>query len=510
MTSPWQAARAALDSAIPTIVEPPKCFAREVRCAGVGDGARPATRREYHHGSVGPHPFERVFAPRAIAVFGAAGRDSAGDRILRNVVAGGFAGSIHVVGATADAPPGVRSCASLAELDGEVDLAVVASPPASLEEIVRACAERRVAGAVLATSVSGATERAELDAAAARALLAGATGNAAPRAEQRRAPPPARAAQRHPHERERVPRVHRPRLPVRRNLRDRARLGGGAPGFRLLDGRGARADPRARFVEAGVPDFASPEAAVDAFALLASHARNQRLLRQVPGPLVPDAIPHLDRAGIVCRALARGRDRLTSVELRWLLAAVGVRDRDTAGQGVRGTELYVGVARDAVFGPVIRFGRGSASGLAGEAVVALPPLDTTIIQTLVRTSRIASVFTAPGGMSAPEVAAFERTLWAVSAIVSELPELRELEISPLVLARDEVYASGARAAIAPPAPGAGRYGHMAIHPYPTDVGARWQLPGDGTVRCGPSVPRTRRWRRASCATSPRTRATSGS
>ena len=37
-----------------------------------------------------PHPFERVFAPRAIAVFGAAGEDSVGARVLRNIVAGGF------------------------------------------------------------------------------------------------------------------------------------------------------------------------------------------------------------------------------------------------------------------------------------------------------------------------------------------------------------------------------------------------------------------------------------
>jgi acetyltransferase len=91
-------------------------------------------------------------------------------------------------------------------------------------------------------------------------------------------------------------------------------------------------------------------------------------------------------------------------------------------------------------------------------------------------------------MSAPEVAAFERTLWAVSAIVCELPELQELEISPLVVAGDEVYASGARASIAPPPPEAGRYGHMAIHPYPTDVGARWQLPGGVTVTVRPIRP----------------------
>jgi acetyltransferase len=245
----------------------------------------------------------------------------------------------------------------------------------------------------------------------------------------------------------------------------------------------------ARFVEAGVPEFSAPEGAVDAFGLLASYARNQRLLRQVPGPLAPDAMPHVERAREIVRAaVARGRGELTTAELQKLLATLGVRDRSAAGQRVRGTELYVGVARDAVFGPVIRFGRGSASGLAGEPVVALPPLDTAIIQTLVRTSRIAPVFTAEGGMDAPEVAAFERTLWAVSALVSELPELRELELFPVVASAREIYASGARATLAPAEPAQGRYGHMAIHPYPSDIGARWELPDGVVVKVRPIRP----------------------
>jgi acetyltransferase len=657
---------------------------------------------------VRPHPLERVLAPRSIAVFAAGGRGgSAGDRILRNVVAGGFGGALHVIGEAADAPPGVRCCASLAEVDGEVDLAVVAAPAATLADVVRACVDRRVGGAVIAAAPQGATGGAGLDADATRALRAAAargglrllgpnsvgllrpaarlnatfTNGSAPagsiglvsqsgaicataldwaaahrigfsamvslgdaldvdfgevleylaldratrsillyvetirsaraflsglrlaarlkpvvvvKAGRRRAATDGAApasddafdaavaragavrvgsidgmfaaarllATPRPVSGNRLAIVTNARGPallaadraadlgvVLPALADATRreldalLPPGRAGANPLDLLGdadperyrsaverCLADPgvdavlamlaplalarpvetaeavvaasrgrskpivacwmgeelvraaRARFVEAGVPDFPSPEAAVDAFGLLASHARNQRLLRQVPGPLASDAIPHVDRAReVVHAALARGRDLLTSEELRRLLAAIGVRDRDRAGQAVRGTELYVGVAHDAVFGPVIRFGRGSASGLVGEPVVALPPLDTTIVQTLVRTSRLAPLFAGPGGMTAPQAAAFERMLWAVSAIVSELPELRELEIAPLVVAADEVYAAGARASVAPLPPGAGRYGHMAIHPYPTDVGARWPLADGVTI-----------------------------
>ena len=659
-----------------------------------------------------PHPFERVFAPRAIAVFGAAGEDSVGARVLRNIVAGGFAGAIHAIG---DAPlerlPGVRSCTSLAEVHGEVDLAIIASSVTALPAIVRACAERGVGGAVIPVGGLDAA-RGSADERATRALLAEAArgglrlvgpnsiglvrpgvrlnatftnGSASPgslalvsqsgaicataldwaaahrigfstvvslgdaldvdvgemleylaldratksillyvetvrsarafvsglRLAARFKPVVVVKAGRHGARANgassddafdaalartgavRVSSIERMfaaaqllatpravsgnRLAILTNARgpsllavdraselgvvvpplaDETRLkldaalpavGSHANPVDLLgDADPARygeavelclADPNvdavlamlapqalakpsesaeavvaasrgkakpiiacwmgeelvrsahARFREAGIPEFAAPENAVEAFGLLASYARNQRLLRQVPGPLAPEAVPQLDRAReIVRRALARGRDQLTTAELQRLLAAIGVRDRSAAGQRVRGTELYVGVARDAVFGPVIRFGRGSASGLAGEPVVALPPLDTAIIQTLVRTSRDAPVLTGAEGMTAPEVAACERTLWAVSELVSELPELRELEISPLVVTAREVYASGARAAIAAPAPEAGRYGHMAIHPYPSDIGARWQLPDGVTVTVRPIRP----------------------
>lgn len=658
-----------------------------------------------------PHSFERVFAPRAIAVFGATGPASVGGRILRNVVAAGFAGAIHVIGGPGSLP-GVRSWDSLAEVEGEVDLAILATPFEALPAVVRACAERGVGGAVIPVGVSGATGAwGGGDERAMRALLADAArgglrllgpnsvglirpgarldasftnGGAIPgslglvsqsgaicataldwaaahrigfstvvslgdaldvdfgevlehlaldretksillyvetvrsaraflsglRLAARMKPVVVVKTGRHGAvegassddafdaalARTGAVRVlsiermfaaaqllatHRPvsgnRLAILTNARgpsllaaDRAAdLGVRVPPLAdetrlkldavvppvgshsnpvdlLGDADPARygaavdlclADPevdavlamlapqalakplesaeavvaasrgtakpiiacwmggelvrsaQARFVEAGIPALAAPEGAVEAFGLLASYARNQHLLRQVPGPLAPDAIPQLDRArDIVRRALARGRDQLTSGELQRLLAAIGVRDRNAAGQRVSGPELYVGVARDAVFGPVIRFGRGSAAGLAGEPVVALPPLDTVIIQTLARSSRNAHVFTAAGGMTAPEVAAFERTLWAISELVSELPEIRELEISPLVVAASDVYASGARVAIAPSAPEAGRYGHMAIHPYPSDIGARWSLPDGVTVTVRPIRP----------------------
>jgi acetyltransferase len=663
---------------------------------------------------VRPHPFERVLAPRAVAVLGA-GEGAVGRKVLENLVAGGFRGALHAVDVPGAAElPGVHACALLAEAPGDIDLAVLATPAASLREAVQACAERRVAGAILPAGLPGAAARGGGDEALARALveeasrgglrlvgpnsvglvrpparldasftnggaLAGSLGlvsqsgaicaaaldwaaahrigfsavvslgdaidvdlgevleylalDEATRAvlvylETIRSPRAllsglrlaarikpvvvVKAGRRGPSVpgeprgsddafdaalartgAVRVPTIEsmfaaatllgtpRPvsgnRLAILTNARGpgllaadraadvgvavprlsdetRARLDAALPAIGdhsnpvdLLGDAGPEryraavevclSDPgvdavlamlaphalarpletaeavvaaargkrkplvacwmgeetvrpgRARLVEAGVPELPTPEGAVEAFGILAARARGQELLRQLPSPLPPDAMPFLDRAReLVANALDRRRTTLTTVELQRLLAAIDVRDRGASGLRVKGTELWVGVARDPIFGPVLRFGRGGGGGLAGEPVVALPPLDTAIIRTLVRSSRLAPVFAPGAGMGPAEIAAFERTLWALSELVSEVPEIRELDVGSLVVAGSEVYAGGARAELAPRTPGADRYGHMAIHPYPADLVERWQLAGGLRVTVRPIRP----------------------
>ena len=77
--------------------------------------------------------------------------------------------------------------------------------------------------------------------------------------------------------------------------------------------------------QAGIPQFNTPEAAVEAFAAVASYRRNQELLRQTPGPI--SGIPRRDlplARSIIAGALAAGREELRSVEARDLMAAYGI------------------------------------------------------------------------------------------------------------------------------------------------------------------------------------------
>ncbi|HSV69744.1 MAG TPA: bifunctional acetate--CoA ligase family protein/GNAT family N-acetyltransferase [Methylibium sp.] len=89
-------------------------------------------------------------------------------------------------------------------------------------------------------------------------------------------------------------------------------------------GETAVARARGLFIEAGIADYATPEEAVHALALLHTWRRNQEALLETPARSTLPA-PQLDAArAIVAAALADGRGWLTDADAMALLAACGV------------------------------------------------------------------------------------------------------------------------------------------------------------------------------------------
>jgi acetyltransferase len=70
-------------------------------------------------------------------------------------------------------------------------------------------------------------------------------------------------------------------------------------------------------------------------------------------------------------------------------------------------------------------------------------------------------------------------LQRISQLVTDFPEIAEMDINPLVADAEGVVAVDARLTINYPPVTARRYDHMAIHPYPNDLVKQLQLP-DGT------------------------------
>ena len=151
-----------------------------------------------------------------------------------------------------------------------------------------------------------------------------------------------------------------------------------------------------------------------------------------------------------------------------------------------GRELMVGVMRDPVFGPVISFGSGGTSvEVLRDRAVALPPLNEIIIEGMIAKTRVAKMLKRFRNMPAIDEQALEQVLLRVSEMVCELPEIREMDINPLIVDERGLVAVDARITVARGdsadrhETAGDRYAHMAIHPYPADLVGKHTL-ADGT------------------------------
>ncbi|MFW5954534.1 MAG: GNAT family N-acetyltransferase [Guyparkeria sp.] len=105
------------------------------------------------------------------------------------------------------------------------------------------------------------------------------------------------------------------------------------------------AEARDLFDAAGIPNFTSPEAAVEALAYLLTHRRNQQLLLQTPAPLTDDSPPDIEGARLILdSARQAGRRVLTTREAKAVLQAFRIpaeqailaRDADEAMVAAQG------------------------------------------------------------------------------------------------------------------------------------------------------------------------------
>ncbi|MGW5362107.1 bifunctional acetate--CoA ligase family protein/GNAT family N-acetyltransferase [Actinopolymorpha pittospori] len=95
----------------------------------------------------------RLLTPSSVAVVGASrSRDKVGQALVRNLVLGGFTGPVYAVNPTARAVAGVPAYASVLDIPGDIDLAVVAVPADSVRDVVIDCAAKGVHGLLVVSS----------------------------------------------------------------------------------------------------------------------------------------------------------------------------------------------------------------------------------------------------------------------------------------------------------------------------------------------------------------------
>jgi acetyltransferase len=98
--------------------------------------------------------------------------------------------------------------------------------------------------------------------------------------------------------------------------------GGKKPLLACWMGETAVAAGRRLLSSNGVPDFATPELAVEAFSYIYRHSLNRQLALETPGPLSDSQQPDIEGARLIVEAaLAAGKEILSSVEAKAVLRA---------------------------------------------------------------------------------------------------------------------------------------------------------------------------------------------
>ncbi|MFN3889275.1 MAG: GNAT family N-acetyltransferase [Beijerinckiaceae bacterium] len=137
-----------------------------------------------------------------------------------------------------------------------------------------------------------------------------------------------------------------------------------------------------------------------------------------------------------------------------------------------GRELIAGVAEDPTFGPVILFGRGgTAVEVINDKALALPPLDMNLARAQIERTRVARLLRSYRDKPQADIDAVAQTLVRLAQMSADIPEIRGLDLNPLIADEHGVIALDARLEVAPcPASAPGRSNpRFSVAPYP-----RWQ------------------------------------
>jgi acetyltransferase len=130
-------------------------------------------------------------------------------------------------------------------------------------------------------------------------------------------------------------------------------------------------------------------------------------------------------------------------------------------------ELIVGVAADAVFGPVLLCGAGGVEvELKAQHAVGLPPLNVLLADELVTRAGLGPLLAAWRGRPAGDRHAVLDTLLRVSQMACDLPALAELDINPLLVDHGGVLALDGRIRVHLPGT---TVAPLAVMPYPRQL-----------------------------------------
>jgi acetyltransferase len=144
----------------------------------------------------------------------------------------------------------------------------------------------------------------------------------------------------------------------------------------------------------------------------------------------------------------------------------------------KGYEVIIGSKKDPLFGPAILFGMGGIFvELFRDRAIGFPPLNQTLARRIMERTKMYQLLRGFRGMAPANTKRLEEIMVKFSEILIDFPQIREVDINPLVVDSEDAVALDARIIIdsdlvfkeLPP------HDHLIISPYPKKYELQWNL-----------------------------------
>jgi acetyltransferase len=157
----------------------------------------------------------------------------------------------------------------------------------------------------------------------------------------------------------------------------------------------------------------------------------------------------------------------------------------------KGYEIIIGAKTDPLFGPVILFGMGGVGvELFKDYSIGLPPLNTTLIRRMLEETKVYQLLKGYRNVPPANLKLLEETMVLFSQLLVDFPQIKEIDVNPLLINEKEACILDARITIdsnkvfkkfEP-------HEHLVISPYPKKYETQWKLRNGQEVLLRPIKP----------------------
>ncbi len=154
-----------------------------------------------------------------------------------------------------------------------------------------------------------------------------------------------------------------------------------------------------------------------------------------------------------------------------------------------GYEIIIGSSLDPQFGPVLLFGTGGQLvEVFKDRALGLPPLNATLARRMMERTKIYTALKGVRGRKATNIAAIEQLLVRFSQLVVEQPWISEIDINPLLVSSERIFALDGRVVLHPLDTPEDQLPHSAIRPYPVQYATPWKMKNKAPLAIRPIKP----------------------